>query len=81
MIVDLLRNDLSRVCADRSVEVPALARLATYASVHHLESVVTGELPPGRTAVDLLRACFPGGSVTGGNAPPPVELWVAAAAW
>ena len=65
MIVDLMRNDLSRVCLDESVRVQQLCRLERYEFVQHLVSVVTGELQKGRTVVDLLRACFPGGSVTG----------------
>ena len=65
MIVDLMRNDLSRVCTPHSVEVPALCDLESYASVHHLVSIVTGELARDQDAVTLLRACFPGGSITG----------------
>lgn len=65
MIVDLLRNDLSRVCATHSVEVPVLCGLESYASVHHLVSVVSGKLANDHDAISLLRACFPGGSVTG----------------
>ncbi|WP_342723996.1 aminodeoxychorismate synthase component I [Bradyrhizobium sp. B097] len=65
MIVDLLRNDLSRVCTDNSVEVTALCNLESYASVHHLVSIVRGALAADQDAVSLLRACFPGGSVTG----------------
>jgi para-aminobenzoate synthetase component 1 len=65
MIVDLLRNDLSRVCTDASVEVPGLCRIESFAQVHHFVSTVTGALRPECGPVDLLRACFPGGSITG----------------
>lgn len=65
MIVDLLRNDLSRVCTDKSVEAPDLCRLETFAGVHHLVSTVTGTLRADKTPLDLLEACFPGGSITG----------------
>ncbi len=65
MIVDLMRNDLSRVCTRDSVHIEQLCRLETYAFVKHLVSVVRGELRPELTPLDLLRASFPGGSITG----------------
>jgi para-aminobenzoate synthetase component 1 len=65
MIVDLMRNDLSRVCRDGTVDVPKLCELEAFATVFHLVSTVTGTLQPDKRAVDLLAACFPGGSITG----------------
>ncbi|QFU02444.1 Aminodeoxychorismate synthase component 1 [Halomonas sp. THAF5a] len=65
MITDLLRNDLGRVCRPGSVRVPTLCGLESYANVHHLVSVITGELAADRRPMDLLAAAFPGGSITG----------------
>lgn len=65
MIVDLLRNDLFRVCIPHSVDASALCTPESYAAVHHLVPIVGGELAEREDAVSLLRACFPGGSITG----------------
>ncbi len=65
MIVDLLRNDLGRVCKAGSIHVPHLLVLESYPQVHHLTSVVKGVLNENKHWVDLLQACWPGGSVTG----------------
>ena len=65
MVVDLLRNDLGRVCVPGSIDVPQLVGLESYPQVHHLTSVVTGQLRPECSWVDLLRACWPGGSISG----------------
>ncbi len=63
MIVDLLRNDLSKSC--EKVSVTKLFQLQSFANVHHLVSIIVGNLRPNKTALDVLRSCFPGGSITG----------------
>lgn len=65
MIVDLMRNDLSRVCEAQSIDVTDLCKLESFASVHHLVSTIQAKLRHDKGAIDLLRACFPGGSITG----------------
>ena len=65
MIVDLIRNDLSKVCELGSVTAPEILKLESYLKVHHLTSVVRGKLRKNKNWIDLLKACWPGGSITG----------------
>ncbi len=74
MIVDLERNDLGKVCEFGSVDVPVLRGLRSLPNVHHLESVVRGRLRDDVTIPDLLRATFPGGSITGAPKPRAMEI-------
>ena len=65
MIVDLLRNDIGKNCVVGSVKADQLFQLQSFANVHHLVSIVTGKLNEAASAIDLLKGCFPGGSITG----------------
>lgn len=65
MIVDLLRNDIGRVCKPGTVRVPKLFDVESFKAVHHMVSTVTGTLADEYSATELLQACFPGGSITG----------------
>ncbi len=74
MIVDLMRNDIARVCAPGSVKAPDLFKIESFANVHHLVSTVTGQLDDGRNVYDLLAASFPPGSITGAPKPRAMEI-------
>ena len=65
MIVDLLRNDIGKSCVPGSIQVNKLFDLESFPNVHHLVSTITGTLSPNYTPIDLLKGCFPGGSITG----------------
>jgi para-aminobenzoate synthetase component 1 len=74
MIVDLMRNDIARVCAPGSVSATDLFKIESFANVHHLVSTVTGQLDDGRDVYDLLAASFPPGSITGAPKPRALEI-------
>ena len=65
MIADLLRNDLGKVCQPGSISISQLLGLESFAQVHHLTTVIKGDLAQGQTWVDVLQACWPGGSISG----------------
>ncbi len=65
MIVDMLRNDLSKDCKPHSVKVPKLCDIETFENIHHLVSTVTGEVQDDKSIFDILKSCLPGGSITG----------------
>ena len=77
MIVDLMRNDLSRVCAPESVRTEGFQRVESHPHVHQLVSTVTGTLRPGLDVFDAIESCFPGGSMTGAPKRRAVEILAA----